>query len=66
MGELVSLPKILQIPIPVKRTIHAVLDRQGLVERRGRVAAGTPLSLVKLGQRPNELWSNRLQERVLA
>jgi transposase len=44
------------IPIPAKSTIHAVLDRYGLVERRGRVrrrAQGTPLSL---GQQPNELW----------
>jgi transposase InsO family protein len=44
------------IPIPAKSTIHAVLDRYGLVERCGRVrrrAQGTPLSL---GQRPNELW----------
>src|SRR3982074_540883 len=44
------------IPIPAKSTIHAVLDRCGLVERRGRVrrrAQGTALSL---GQRPNELW----------
>jgi len=39
-----------------KSTIHAVLHRHGLVERRGRVhprAQGTPLSL---GQRPHELW----------
>ena len=44
------------MPIPAKSTIHAVLDRHGLVERRGRVrrrAHGTALSL---GQRPNELW----------
>jgi len=44
------------IPLPAKSTIHAVLDRYGLVERRGRLrrhAQGTPLSL---GQRPNELW----------
>ena len=44
------------IPIPANSTIHAVLDRHGLVERRGRLrrrAQGTPLSL---GQRPNELW----------
>jgi transposase InsO family protein len=44
------------IKIPAKSTIHAVLDRHGLVERRGRVrrhAQGTALSL---GQRPNELW----------
>jgi putative transposase len=35
------------IPIPAKSTIHAVLDRHGLVERRGRLrprAQGTPLS----------------------
>ena len=44
------------IPIPAKSTIHAVLDRYGLVERRGRLrrrAQGTTLSL---GQKPNELW----------
>jgi hypothetical protein len=44
------------IRIPAKSTIHAVLDRYGLVERRGRArrrAQGTALSL---GQRPNELW----------
>ncbi len=44
------------IPIPAKSTIHAVLDRHGLVERRGRIrrrAQGTSLSL---GHRPNELW----------
>jgi hypothetical protein len=36
--------------IPTKSTIHAVLDRHGLVERRGRVrrrAQGTELSLGK-------------------
>jgi transposase len=44
------------IHIPAKSTIHAVLDRHGLVERRGRLrrrAQGTALSL---GQTPNELW----------
>jgi transposase InsO family protein len=44
------------IRIPAKSTIHAVLDRCGLVERRGRTrrrAQGTALSL---GQLPNELW----------
>jgi transposase InsO family protein len=42
--------------IPTKSTIHAVLDRYGLVERRGRLrrrAQGTALSL---GQTLNELW----------
>jgi transposase InsO family protein len=44
------------IKIPAKSTIHALLDRHGLVERRGRFrrrAQGTALSW---GQRPNELW----------
>jgi putative transposase len=44
------------IKIPAKSTIHAVLDRRGLVERRGRLrrrAQGTALSL---GQKSNELW----------
>ena len=44
------------IPTPAKSTIHAVLDRHGWVQRRGRTrrrAQGTALSL---GQRPNELW----------
>jgi hypothetical protein len=50
------LRRFSDIPIPAKSTIHAVLDRCGLVERRGRVrrrAQGTALSL---GQQPNELW----------
>jgi putative transposase len=44
------------LKIPAKSTIHAVLDRNGLVERRGRVrsrAQGTPLSF---SQNPNDLW----------
>ena len=44
------------IPIPAQSTVHAVLDRHGLVERRGRLrcrAQGTALSL---GQKPNQLW----------
>ncbi|MHB8405001.1 MAG: IS481 family transposase [Gammaproteobacteria bacterium] len=44
------------ISIPAKSTIHAVLDRYGLVERRGRVrrrAQGTALSP---GESPNQLW----------
>ncbi len=50
------LRRFARIPIPAKSTIHAVLDRHGLVERRGRSrhrAHGTALSL---GQKPNELW----------
>ncbi|QQO22672.1 IS481 family transposase [Bradyrhizobium diazoefficiens] len=44
------------VRIPAKSTIHAVLDRHGLVkrarERKGR-AQGTPLSA---GAAPNDLW----------
>jgi transposase InsO family protein len=45
-----------EVRIPARSTIHAVLDRHGLVERRGRQrhrAQGTPLSV---GQSPNDLW----------
>src|SRR5438046_968633 len=45
-----------EVKVPARSTIHAVLDRHGLVQRRGRrrhQAQGTPLSL---GQKPNELW----------
>jgi transposase InsO family protein len=44
------------VRVPAKSTIHAVLDRHGLVKRMGRVrhrATGTPLSS---GQAPNDLW----------
>lgn len=44
------------VRIPARSTIHAVLDRHGLVKRRGpkrRRATGTPLSL---GHNPNDLW----------
>ena len=44
------------VRVPAKSTIHAVLDRHGLVKRHGRMrnrALGTPLSE---GARPNELW----------
>src|SRR3954451_25300279 len=42
--------------VPAKSTIHAVLDRHGLVSRLGRRrnrAQGTPLSP---GANPNDLW----------
>jgi transposase InsO family protein len=46
-----------EVKVPANSTIHAVLDRNGLVirKRRHRIgkAQGTPLSL---GQTPNELW----------
>ena len=44
------------VRVPAKSTIHAVLDRHGLVKRGGRPrhrARGTPLSE---GAAPNELW----------
>lgn len=44
------------VRIPAKSTIHAVLDRHGLVKRGGgprHRARGTPLSE---GARPNDLW----------
>ena len=44
------------VRIPAKSTIHAVLDRHGLVKRAGRKrnrATGTPLST---GGMPNDLW----------
>jgi transposase InsO family protein len=45
-----------EVKVPARSTIHAVLDRHGLVRRRGprrNRAQGTSLSL---GQAPNELW----------
>jgi transposase InsO family protein len=44
------------VRIPAISTVHAVLDRHGLVRRMGRVrrkAEGTPLST---GAAPNDLW----------
>ncbi|MCM0018739.1 MAG: integrase core domain-containing protein [Tagaea sp.] len=45
-----------EVRVPAKSTIHAVLDRHGLVKPAGRPrrrAAGTALSA---GRTPNELW----------
>jgi putative transposase len=44
------------IPIPAKSTIHAVLDRHGLVERRGRARRRAHRTPLFLGQQPHELW----------
>src|SRR5215467_12631898 len=44
------------VRVPAKSTIHAVLDRHGLVQRMGKRrprATGTPLSQ---GAAPNDLW----------
>jgi transposase InsO family protein len=45
-----------ELRLPARSTIHAVLDRHGLVKRMGRPrqrATGTPLSA---GANPNDLW----------
>jgi transposase InsO family protein len=45
-----------ELRVPAQSTIHAVLDRHGLVTRMGRRrnrAQGTPLSA---GHQPNDLW----------
>jgi transposase InsO family protein len=45
-----------EVRLPARSTIHAVLDRHGLVKRMGRPrqrATGTPLSA---GANPNDLW----------
>ena len=45
-----------EVRVPAKSTIHAVLDRHGLVKRMGKRrgrATGTPLSQ---GAGPNDLW----------
>lgn len=44
------------IQLPAKSTIHAVLDRHGLVERRGRSRPRAQETALSQGQRPNELW----------
>jgi hypothetical protein len=41
---------------PAKSTIHAVLDRHGLVERRGRSDPRAKETALCLGQKPNEPW----------
>lgn len=45
------------IPFPSRTTVHAILERHGLVKKRSkrvrRVVAGTPLSD---GRSPNDLW----------
>ena len=53
------------IKIPAKSTVHTVLDRHGLVERRGRLrrrAQGTALSL---GKTPSELWCGQTRLAML-
>ena len=54
------------IPIPAKSTAHAVLDRHGLVERRGRERRRVQGTSLSLGQRPNELWCTDYKGGFLA
>jgi putative transposase len=44
------------IKIPAKSTIHTVLDRNGLVEHRGRVRSRAQGTALSSGQHPNDLW----------
>lgn len=53
------------IPIPAKRTIHAVLDRHGLFECRGRVRRRARRTALSLDQTPNELWCTNCKGELL-
>jgi hypothetical protein len=45
-----------EVKVPARSTIHAVLDRHGLVQRKGRKRNRAQGTLLSLGQNPNELW----------
>jgi len=45
-----------EVKVPARSTIPAVLDRHGLVHRRGRRRNHAQGTLLSLGQKPNELW----------
>src|SRR5467141_1920035 len=53
------------IKIPAKSTIHAVLDRHGLVERRGRTRRRAQVTALSLGQTPNEMWCTDYKREFL-
>jgi transposase InsO family protein len=44
------------VRIPARSTIHAVLDRHGLVKRMGPKRGHATGTLLTLGQAPNDLW----------
>ncbi|MHA1158156.1 MAG: IS481 family transposase [Alphaproteobacteria bacterium] len=44
------------IRVPARSTVHAVLDRHGLVQRRGRKRRRATGTLLSAGQSPNDLW----------
>jgi transposase InsO family protein len=44
------------VKVPAKSTIHAVLDRNGLVKRSRRKHGHAEGTLLSQGQEPNELW----------
>src|SRR4030088_466710 len=50
------LRRFSEIPIPAKSTIHAVLDRHDLVERRGRGRRRAPGTAQSAGTGRNQLW----------
>src|SRR4029077_2323238 len=54
------------IKIPAMSTIHAVLDRYGLVERRGRLRRRGQGTALSPGQPSQRTLVHRLQRRVLA
>jgi transposase InsO family protein len=45
-----------EVRVPAKSTIHAVLDRHGLVQRRRRGHPRPQGTALSLGQHPNDLW----------
>ena len=44
------------VRIPAKSTVHAVLDRHGLVKRKGRKRARATGTALSAGTAPNDLW----------
>ena len=48
--------KFPDVKTPAKSTIHAVLDRHGLVERRGRRRNRAQGTILNPGHSPNDLW----------
>jgi transposase len=44
------------VRVPAKSTIHAVLDRHGLVRRMGKRRARATGTLLSQGASPNDLW----------
>jgi transposase InsO family protein len=45
-----------EVRVPARSTIHAVLDRHGLVQHRRRFRARAQGTALSVGQNPNDLW----------